>query len=114
MKKRRSFFADPIAIVVTVLGLVLMAVWLHYNKYWPVCGGARQLERELHPVSYWVHFPIILFMMLVEIVTDLEMPGWVSLTVLLVCPTIVIFACGKVLSLVVRLIRSRKERKSLT
>jgi hypothetical protein len=104
-----SFFADRIAIVATVIGFMLMAVALHYNVN-PVEGGAIRGGLQNHPVLLWVlAIATIPAMMLAMILTGLfmKMPDWapVFLPVVFVCQTVLSFLSGKIVSILICLIR---------
>lgn len=114
MKKTGAFFADRLAIGVTVIGLVLMAVSLHYNVN-PVCGGAVRGGIQNQPL---ILFPLALTtipaMLLALILRGLvtKMSGWTLMyqPLVFVCQAVLAFACGKILSLVVR-IRQHETRE---
>lgn len=111
MKSRtRSFFADRIALGITVLGLGLMAISRHYNVN-PVDVGAIRGGVQNHPVILWtLAITTIPAMMMAIIVCGLfmKMPDWapVFLPMVFVCQFVLSFVGGKILSIAVRLVRT--------
>jgi len=108
--RMRTFFLDPTAIVITVLGLCLMAVSIHYNVN-PVCAGA---VRDAHPVLLWVLVITTVPAMFVGLLIPDTLVLGASTYVISVyaCQALLYFALGKALSVLMGLLRGTRRRSN--
>ena len=103
-----SFLADPIAIGITVISIVLMAISMHYNVN-PVDGGAMRGGIQYHPIILWtLMITTIPAMWMALLLGGLlaRMPDWAPVfwPVVFICQSILGFIAGKMFSFVARVV----------